>query len=209
MIWKCNHLTVKQRKDMVDLFQDYQDLFDGTIGRVPTKLISLTLKPNTKPFCSRPYTIPIAKVLGKGSNSSWGVPCLFQGKKDSRIRFLTDLRKLNEAILCSLYPLPNIDDVIWKMQGFTYATCLDLNQGYYHFAFDNFAQRLCSIILPWGKYHYKRLPQGLMVPSDIFQEHMDKVFEIFEDVLVYIDNIILYTKSTFDHHVKRLQAVLE
>eukprot|EP00957_Ditylum_brightwellii_P124966 9526300-Ditylum_brightwellii.AAC.1 len=48
-----------------------------------------------------------------------------------------------------------------------------------------------------------------MVSSDIFQEHMDEVFEIFEDVLVYIDNIILYTKSTFDHHVKRIQAVLE
>eukprot|EP00957_Ditylum_brightwellii_P171406 13048989-Ditylum_brightwellii.AAC.1 len=89
-------------------------------------------------------------VLRRGSSSPWGSPCLFQGKKNGGIRFITDLRKLNKAILRHPYPLPNIDDIVWKMQGFTYATCLDLNQGYYHFVLDKFAQCLCAIVLPWG-----------------------------------------------------------
>eukprot|EP00957_Ditylum_brightwellii_P063117 4791236-Ditylum_brightwellii.AAC.1 len=164
MIWKCDHLTVKQQRDMIDLFDDYSDLFAGTLGKVPGKPVSLTLKPDAVPFCSCPYTILMAikkiahkevqklcnaHVLKCGSSSPWGSPCLFQGKKNGGIQFLTNLRKLNESILRNPYPLPNTHDIVWKMQGFTYATCLDLNWGYYHFALDTFAQRLCAIVLPW------------------------------------------------------------
>eukprot|EP00957_Ditylum_brightwellii_P074335 5648130-Ditylum_brightwellii.AAC.1 len=45
---------------MIKLFDDYSDLFDGTLGRAPGKPVSLTLKPNAVPFCSCPYTIPMA-----------------------------------------------------------------------------------------------------------------------------------------------------
>eukprot|EP00957_Ditylum_brightwellii_P066063 5011039-Ditylum_brightwellii.AAC.1 len=51
-------------------------------------------------------------ILGKGSNLPWDAPCLLQGKKDGGVCFLTNLSKLTEAILCSPYPLPNIDNVI-------------------------------------------------------------------------------------------------
>lgn len=122
-------------------------------------------------------------------------------KKDGGIRFLTDFRKLNEQLIRKPFPLPNIDDIIWRMQGFTYATCLDLNRGYYHFVLDDSSQKLCGIILPWGRYCYARLPQGCMPSSDIFQEFMTQVFEMEDDVLVFIDNIILFTKKDFNHHV--------
>jgi hypothetical protein len=38
---------------------------------------------------------------------------------------------------------------------------------------------------------------------------MSHIFSNFEDVIVYIDNIILYTKSTYEHHVQRLGTVLQ
>jgi hypothetical protein len=38
---------------------------------------------------------------------------------------------------------------------------------------------------------------------------MTKIFYDFEDVIVYIDNIILFTKATFHHHLQRLALVLE
>eukprot|EP00957_Ditylum_brightwellii_P170672 12991540-Ditylum_brightwellii.AAC.1 len=100
MIWKCNHFTVKQRRDMIELFDDYSDLFDRTLGKVLEKPVSLTIKPDNVPFCSHPYTIPMAiekiackevqklcnaHVLNHGSSSPWGSPCLFQGKKNGVI----------------------------------------------------------------------------------------------------------------------------
>jgi hypothetical protein len=35
------------------------------------------------------------------------------------------------------------------------------------------------------------------------------MFYEFEDIIVYIDNIILFTKTTFHHHLQRLALVLE
>jgi len=107
------------------------------------------------------------------------------------------------------YPLPLIEEVIWKINGFTFATCLDLNRGYYHFVLDEESRKLCGIILPWGRYAYARLPQGLMPSSDIFQAYMSNIFAAFEDIIVYIDNIILFTKSDFNHHLDRLNSVLK
>ena len=57
---------------------------------------------------------------------------------------------------------------------------------------------MCGIVLPWGRYAYARLPQGLKPLSDIFQGYMAQVFDGFEDIIVYIDNIILFIKGSFD-----------
>jgi hypothetical protein len=38
------------------------------------------------------------------------------------------------------------------MEGFTFATALAPNMGYYHIKLDADAQKLCTIIFPWGKY---------------------------------------------------------
>jgi hypothetical protein len=46
------------------------------------------------------------------------------------------------------------------MEGFNFASELDLNMGYYHIKLDADAQKLCTIVFPWqtGKYKYNRLP---------------------------------------------------
>jgi hypothetical protein len=53
------------------------------------------------------------------------------------------------------------------MDGFTFATALDLNMGYYTIRLD--PDSLCTIIFPWGKYSYFRLPMGVACSPDIFQ----------------------------------------
>ena len=121
---------------------------------------------------------------------------------------MSDMRKLDHCLQREPYPLPVIDDILWKVNGFKFATCLDLNRGYYHFKLDKPSQRICTIVLPWGKYSYTRLPQGLMPSSDILQSFMSDIFHDFSDVLVYIDNILLFTKQDFDHHIERLHQVL-
>ena len=194
------------------------------MGTVPGPPIKLKLKPNAVPFCARAYTVPkaiehIAKnevndlvkigVLVKGVHSAWASPSFFRPKKDGRLRFVSDLRKLNACLERHPHPLPLVEEVIWKMKGFAFATCLDINRGYYHFVLDEESQKMCGIVLPWGRYAYARLPQGLKPSSDIFQGYMAQVFDGFEDIIVYIDNIILFTKGSFDDHVARLEVILQ
>ena len=47
--------------------------------------------------------------------------------------------------------------------------------GYYTIRLDKEAQNLCTIIFPWGKYRYKRLPMGINCAPDIFQEKMSNL----------------------------------
>ena len=72
------------------------------------------------------------------------------------------------------------------MQGFTYATALDLNMGYYTIRLDGDAQKICTIILPWGKYSYMRLPMGITTSPDIFQEKMSGLVETLEYVRILL-----------------------
>jgi hypothetical protein len=55
--------------------------------------------------------------------------------------------------------------MIRSMEGFTFASALNLNMGYYHIKLDADAQKLCTILFPWnmGKYKYKRLPMGINI----------------------------------------------
>jgi hypothetical protein len=61
------------------------------------------------------------------------------------------------------FPIPKIGDMIRSMEGFIFASALDLNMGYYHIKLDHDAddKKLCTIVFPWGKYKYKRLPMGI------------------------------------------------
>ncbi len=48
-----------------------------------------------------------------------------------------------------------------------YTTALDLNMGYYTIKLNSHTQKLCMIVLPCGKYRYKRLPRGVAGSPDI------------------------------------------
>jgi hypothetical protein len=63
---------------------------------------------------------------------------------------------------------PKIGNMIRSMEGFTFATALDLNMCYYHITLDTDTQKLCTIIFHWGEYKYKHLPTGIKIALDTF-----------------------------------------
>ncbi len=90
------------------------------------------------------------------------------------------------------------------MEGFTCATALDLNMGYYTIRLDPNAQRICTIILPWGKYSYQRLPMGMARSPDIFQEKMSDLMQTLEYVRTYINDLLIITPGSYDNHLEKL-----
>ena len=82
--------------------------------------------------------------------------------------------------------------------------------GYYTIRLTPAAQELCTILTPWGKYSYQRLPMGVAVASDIFQSQMMRLMEGLEDfVRTYLDDLLLIGRSSFDNHLKQISKVLE
>jgi hypothetical protein len=49
--------------------------------------------------------------------------------------------------------------------------------GYYTIRLDPDASKICTIIFPWGKYSYKRLPMGIAGSPDIFRGKMLELME--------------------------------
>ena len=66
--------------------------------------------------------------------------------------------------------------------------------GYYHILLDKYSQNLCITILPWGKFKYKKLPMGIAIAPDIYQEVMNKLLGDLDYVTVYIDDILIIQK---------------
>ena len=117
-------------------------------------------------------------------------------KKNGQGRFLSDFRKLNKLILRKPYPIPIILDLIQTLEGFSYATTLDLNMGYYTIKLNERAQDYCTIVTPWGKYAYTRLPMGLSSAPDIFQQKMSSLMSWLDFVRTYLDDLLVLIAGT-------------
>ena len=173
---------------MLQLFQKFEYLSDGTLGSWDTEPIDLELKnPNEKPYHAKLFPVLYSQekklreeinrlikfgVLRKINMSEWTAPMFTIPKPDGTLRSLADFRELNKRIKRKPYPLSKISDMLQKLEEFQYATSLDLNMGYYHILQAPNSSRLCTLVLPWGKYEYVRLPIGLCNSPDIFQEKM-------------------------------------
>eukprot|EP00957_Ditylum_brightwellii_P074664 5674742-Ditylum_brightwellii.AAC.1 len=95
------------------------------------------------------------------------------------------------------------------MEEFMYATLLDLNMWYYHMEITPVSSTLCTIVLPWGKYKYLKLPMGLYNSPNIFQEKMTKMFANTKEVQAYIDNLLLITTGSWENHPEKLDKALD
>ena len=225
IVEECSHLNAEEQRQLLRLLQKFEDLFDGTLGTWKTDPIELELKdPNVKPYHAKPYPVPYSQekrlkdeikrlceygVLRKINNSEWACPMFTIAKPDGSLRSLADLREVNKVIKRKPYPLPKITDMLQKLEGFMYATSLDLNMGYYHMVLTPFSRRLCTIVLPWGKYEYCRLPMGLCISPDVFQEKMSELMAGLEFARAYLDDLlIISTESGFDKHLEKLEQVL-
>jgi hypothetical protein len=121
-------------------------------------------------------------VLKRQSSSQWASPTFIIPKKDLTVRTITNFRRLNKHIIRRPYPVPKISTTLQELEGFTYATALDLNMGYYTIRLDPRVVDMFTIIFPWGTYSYLRLPMGFAGSADIFQAEMMDLMEALEYV---------------------------
>ena len=80
-------------------------------------------------------------VLRKQPDSPWAAPIFIIPKKQKTVRIVTNLGEMNKLIVPAPYPIPKISTVLQEMDGFTYATSLELNMGYYTIRLDGDAQK--------------------------------------------------------------------
>ena len=118
---------------------------------------------------------------------------------------------MNACIERYPFPLPRIIDQLQQLERFESATALDLSQGFYTIPLDEEAQRICTTILPWGKYSYTRMPMGVACAPDMFQSIMNGLLGHLDYVLIYINDILVLQQrgESQESHLKKLETVLQ
>jgi len=217
-----SQLGPAEKHQLRQLLLRHESLFDGTLGKWTGSQVKLVLNKDAEPYHARAFPVPRVHletlrmeverlcelgVLKKVNQSQWAAPTFVIPKKDGTVRFISDFRELNKRIRRQPYPIPNIQDMLLNLDGFQHATSLDLNMGYYHLELSEDSRELCTIVLPFGKYEYQRIPMGLCNSPDIFQEKMNELFEGLDYVRAYIDDLLVLTKGTFEDHLEKLETV--
>jgi hypothetical protein len=70
------------------------------------------------------------------------------------------------------------------------------------------ASEMCTIIFPWGKYSYKRLPMGFGGSADIFKAKLMDLMASLEFVQAYMNDLLIIMRGILDKHLKKMETVL-
>ena len=135
------------------------------------------------------------------SNSPYSAPIIMVSKKDGGSRMVVDYRKFNAQTRKDRYPLPRIDETIDSLHGAKIFSTLDLFSGFYQIELDESSKSKTAFVTPNGQYEFNRLPMGLCNSPATFQRCLNIVLRhlIGKCCLVYIDDIVLFSKSYEDH----------
>jgi hypothetical protein len=141
----CAHLSMPHQNLLLALLLKYKEISDFMLGDWKLPPVFFELKEDAKPYHGRPYPIPkmhkaapmkeinclvTIGVLNWQPSSKWASPSFIIPKKDHTVRTISDFRELNKCIVRKPYPIPKINTTLQVLEGFTYATTLDLNIGY-------------------------------------------------------------------------------
>ncbi|PWA89970.1 hypothetical protein CTI12_AA060100 [Artemisia annua] len=191
-------------KEITTLIDQYPDGFAIPTTLPPKRIFDnkIPLKEGTLPINTRPYRHPptqkdaievmVKELLETGvikdSQSPFSSPVVIVKKKDGTWRMCIYYRQLNNATIKDKFPIPVIEELINELQDVE-KTAFKTHEGHYEF-----------LVMPFGLTNAPSTFQALM--NSVFKEYLKKL------VLVFFDDILLYSPSLSDH-VKHLEMVLQ
>ncbi|KAK3551952.1 hypothetical protein QTP70_031641 [Hemibagrus guttatus] len=147
----------------------------------------------------------IKEALAQGyirpSTSPAASSFFFVAKKDGGLRPCIDYRALNQITVKFRYPLPLVPAALEHLRGATIFTKLDLRSAYNLIWILEGDEWKTAFITPTGHYEYLVMPYGLANAPSVFQDFIHEVLREFlhRCVLVYIDDILIYSRSLAEH----------
>jgi len=221
-----NEVPLEIKQEFKEILLQYKDCMATSMSQLTTA----NLEPHSiitttdQPIKLKPYKLSkehsdilkkeIISLLEKGliipSHSPWSFPVLLVKKKNGKWRMCIDYRKLNDITIKDSYALPFIDELISSVKGAKIFSALDLYSGYHQIPMNLNDIEKTSFTTKFGNYNFKVMPFGLTNAPATFQREMNRILLplIGECLFVYIDDIVIYSKS-LEEHLLHLKQVFE
>ena len=210
-----------------ELFLKYHNTFsknDMDLGRATSVKHNIVLT-DPIPFKERYRRIPpqlydevkahLQDMLRLGairrSCSPWASAIVLVRKKNGKLRFCIDLRKLNSKTLKDSYALPRIEQTLESLVGSKIYSTLDLTSGYWQVEMAEECKPYTAFTCgPLGFFECETMPFGATNAPATFQRLME---DCLGDLnmnwcIVYLDDVIVYSQTP-EEHLERLEAVFK
>ena len=144
------------------------------------------------------------------ANSPYASPLVLVRKPDGNLRVCVDFRSVNKDTIPDRYPLPRVDELIDAISArkAVYFTSLDLMRGYHQVKMAEESKEKTAFICHRGLYQFCRMPFGLTNAPATFQRLMDKLFDGWSFVFIYLDDILIASRN-FEEHTSHVIEVLQ
>lgn len=213
-------LTAEQTAEVKRLVSRFKDVFTDVPGTSTKGRCELKLTTD-EPICSKQYPIPyytradvqneLKEMLKMGvvepTKSRYNSPILLVKKKDGKIRFCIDFRKINACIEKDPGTSNQAKDIFAKVGDAKFLSRLDLSRGYWQIPLAKDSREKTAFQVDGKQYQFTRMPFGITTASFVFTRTMNDVLNGIKGASSYIDDILVHTNSWKDH-LETLERVL-
>ena len=120
------------------------------------------------------------------SSSPWASAAVLVQKKDKKLRFCINLRRLNARKIKDTHSLPHIEETLDCLNGAEWFTSLDLKSGYWQVEMEEDSKDLTAFTLrPLDFYECERMPFQTNECSCYFPTFNAKLFRQFASTILY------------------------
>ncbi|PFX34396.1 Retrovirus-related Pol polyprotein from transposon 17.6 [Stylophora pistillata] len=196
--------------------KQYGDVFQG-IGTLPGGLYRIQLKEGYNPIqhpprqvavsLKPPYKAELERLTQLGvikevrEYTEWINSIVPVKKLDGSLRLCLDPKDLKRAIKRNQWYSSLVDDILLELANSKYFSLLKAKSGYWHISLDKESSYLTTFNTPWGKYRWLRLPFGLKVSGDVFQERIDRELRSVPNSVGIVDDILCRGNEETTHDV--------
>lgn len=209
------------RDELQQLVYQYPDVFTDIPNRTNLEECTIELDTDT-PIRVKPYPVPFAlretvekevqDMLKLGviepSVSSYASPIVLVKKKDGKMRFCVDYRRLNKHVKFDVEPIPDMEYLFSKLGDAQVLTKIDLSKGYWQVPIREEDRPKTAFQTPQGVFQWKVVPFGMTTSGAVFSRMMRKLILPLQCPSIdnFIDDVLVAT-ATKEEHLKVLKRL--